>query len=51
MRKQPNRYLSSFLYEHELSSSKKVVKESTCFKIASNSTCIDLFSTNSALSL
>ena len=42
-----DQYLSSFLYQHELSS---IVKESTCFKNVSNPSCIDLFLTNSALS-
>ena len=42
-----DQYLSSFLYQHELSS---IVKESTCFKNVSNPSCIDVFLTNSALS-
>ena len=42
-----DQYLSSFLYQHELSS---IVKESTCFKNVSNPSCIELFLTNSALS-
>ena len=40
-------YLSSFLYQYELSS---IVKESTSFQNVSNSSCIDIFLTNSALS-
>ena len=39
--------MSSFLYQHELSS---IVKESSCFKNVSNPSCIDVFLTNSALS-
>ena len=42
-----DQYLSSFLYQHELSS---IVKESTCFKNASNPRCIEIFLTNRALS-
>ena len=42
-----DQHLSSFLYQHELSS---IVKESTSFKNVSNRSCIDLFLTNSALS-
>ena len=42
-----DQYLSSILYQHELSS---IVKENMCFKNASNPSCIDLILTNSALS-
>ena len=41
-----NQFLSSFLYQHELSS---IVKEIMCFKNVSNPSCINLFLTNSAL--
>ena len=40
--------LSQFLYEYNVN---KNVKESTCFKNALNPSCIDLFTTNSLLSL
>ena len=42
-----DQYLSSFLYQDELSS---IVKERRYFKNVSNPSCIDLFLTNSALS-
>ena len=42
-----DQYLSSFLYQHELSS---IVKERRYFKNVSNLSCIDLFLTNTALS-
>ena len=42
-----DQYLSSFLYQHELSS---IVKESRYIKNASTPSCIDLFLTNTKLS-
>ena len=42
-----DQYLSSFLYQHELSI---IVKESMCFKNVSNPSSINLILTNSALS-